>query len=589
MSIINSASRNQIIDNAPGGWVTWIGTETEDDFYWAGGTDIFYGAAGLDFAYLSGIQSGDVTITTNSQGITNIRLLNGDELTLASVETIHFSDRSLDIARPSTRNIIADNSGGWQTFYGTESDDLFVYLTGFEIFSGGAGNDSISISSNLSEAVFNVNSQGFNSFTHEGATIVLVDVELAAFNDGDKSFTQPLYSSIIVDNSGGFQSWQGTANDDQFIWLTGTDQFNGGEGNDVLNIFYKRADADVTIGSRGAATIKIGTHTLTTQSIEKIAFLDSVLDAEDVTPPTISSISTQGTTVALKFSETVGATGVLPSSFAVATINSKNRATNRTISGVTQDQNDPSKLILTLTGTAPASNVNLRVSYTDPANNQTTAVVQDAAGNDLASFSNRFADTFITGSTTKLASQYRNLTLTGNAKVKGTGNALANIITGNSGNNTLSGLAGNDTLLGEGGNDTLIGGRGADVLTGGGGTDTFRYALTDSLLGTAGTPGYDRITDLVIGTDRIDGPRAVSATNLRELGAVSSLTQEGIAAVLTPTNFASNGAATFTYVSEPATRTFLALNNGTAGYSSTTDAIIDITGYSGALTNLAIV
>lgn len=195
----------------------------------------------------------------------------------------------------------------------------------------------------------------------------------------------------------------------------------------------------------------------------------------------------------------------------------------------------------------------------------------------------------ITSSPTTLASQYRNLNLTCSRGVSGTGNPLANTITGNSGANTLSGLAGNDTLRGEGGNDTLIGGTGADVLTSGAGTDTFRYALTDFLLGTAGTPAYDRITDLVIVTDRIDGPSAVSADNLRELGAVSAFTQTGIAAVLTTSTFTSNGAATFSYLDGTTTSTFLALNNGTAGYSSTTDAIIEITGYSGALTNLAIV
>ena len=93
----------------------------------------------------------------------------------------------------------------------------------------------------------------------------------------------------------------------------------------------------------------------------------------------------------------------------------------------------------------------------------------------------------------------------------------------------------------------------------------------------------------MIGTDRIDGPRAVSAANLRELGTVSALTQAGIAAVLTPTTFVRNSAATFTYVSEPATRTFLALNNGTAGYSSTADGLIEITGFTGSLTNLAVI
>ena len=40
----------------------------------------------------------------------------------------------------------------------------------------------------------------------------------------------------------------------------------------------------------------------------------------------------------------------------------------------------------------------------------------------------------------------------------------------------------------------------------------------------------------------------------------------------------------------PATaRTFLALNDATAGFSATTDGILEITGYSGSLANLAVV
>ena len=310
---------------------------------------------------------------------------------------------------------------------------------------------------------------------------------------------------------------------------------------------------------------------------------------QDSTAPTLSSIAVQGTTVILQFSERVTATSVPLTAFAVATVSSNNTATNRTVSAVTLDQNNTSRVILTLTGTPPASNVNLRVSYTDPTGNQTTGVVQDSAGNDLATVSNRFADTFLTSSTSTLASQYQNLTLSGTSNSSGTGNALANTITGNSGANTLSGLAGNDTLLGEGGNDTLIGGTGADLLTGGAGTDTFRFALADSLLGTSTNPGYDRITDLVIGSDRIDGPAAVTAANLAELGFVATLDQTGIAAVLTTTAFLANRAATFSYGTGLNARTFLALNNGTAGFSSATDAVIEITGYSGALTNLAIV
>ena len=157
-------------------------------------------------------------------------------------------------------------------------------------------------------------------------------------------------------------------------------------------------------------------------------------------------------------------------------------------------------------------------------------------------------------------------------------------LTGGDGNDTLNGGAGNDVLIGGNGNDTLIGGTGGDVLTGGEGIDTFRLALSDSLLAN-----YDKITDFVIGTDRLDGPTSVTAANLRELGTVAALTQGGIAAVLTSNTFVRNGAATFSYIDGNATRTFLALNNGTAGFSQTTDAIIEITGYSGSPENLAVV
>jgi Ca2+-binding RTX toxin-like protein len=61
-----------------------------------------------------------------------------------------------------------------------------------------------------------------------------------------------------------------------------------------------------------------------------------------------------------------------------------------------------------------------------------------------------------------LGSNVENLTLTGLANLKGTGNELNNIIDGNVGRNLLSGLAGNDKLSGDLGNDILRGGLGAD-------------------------------------------------------------------------------------------------------------------------------
>jgi uncharacterized protein YjiK len=170
------------------------------------------------------------------------------------------------------------------------------------------------------------------------------------------------------------------------------------------------------------------------------------------------------------------------------------------------------------------------------------------------------------------------------------GNNGENTLTGNDGDDNFNGLNGDDKLFGNGGNDILlggngddllVGGRGADLLTGGKGEDTFRYtSFSDSLL-----TGFDRITDFQIGTDRLDGPTAVRANNVAKLGVVGSLTQADISAVLTNSSFGANRAATFRFGSQ----TFLALNDGIAGFQSSSDSIIEITGFSGSLNNLSII
>ncbi|MDP2206520.1 MAG: type I secretion C-terminal target domain-containing protein [Alphaproteobacteria bacterium] len=55
------------------------------------------------------------------------------------------------------------------------------------------------------------------------------------------------------------------------------------------------------------------------------------------------------------------------------------------------------------------------------------------------------------------------LTLTGTAKINGTGNGLDNILTGNGVDNTLFGLDGNDTIDGGAGADRMVGGLGDDT------------------------------------------------------------------------------------------------------------------------------
>jgi hypothetical protein len=141
--------------------------------------------------------------------------------------------------------------------------------------------------------------------------------------------------------------------------------------------------------------------------------------------------------------------------------------------------------------------------------------------------------------------------------------------------------------------DTLNFKSGLDVLTGLEGSDTFKVdKLTSAIaVSTMNQLSFDRITDFRIGIDSFDAPVAVNARELQELGRLQALTFNDIGNLLnTGTNFKANGASTFTYNDQMfGSRTFLALNDSNAKFSSLTDSIVEITGYSGDLSILALI
>jgi Ca2+-binding RTX toxin-like protein len=134
-----------------------------------------------------------------------------------------------------------------------------------------------------------------------------------------------------------------------------------------------------------------------------------------------------------------------------------------------------------------------------------------------------------------------------------------------------------------------------DALSGGqaGIFDTFRLgALNQALLPTTNTgssTSFDRIIGLNANEDMIDSPFARTSPIKPTVNtkAVTALTTSAIAAVLTKSTFAANGAATFVFGTGTSTRTFLALNDATAGFG-TADAVLEITGFTGSLSNLAV-
>ena len=161
------------------------------------------------------------------------------------------------------------------------------------------------------------------------------------------------------------------------------------------------------------------------------------------------------------------------------------------------------------------------------------------------------------------------------------GGSENDFLDGGSGDDLLVGNTGNDTIEGGSGNDTLVGGIGTDILTGGADADIFQFKQRrDSSLDR----GLDSITDLQIGIDTIDGPQAISTSEITQLGNVKSLDASDIKAVLTKDRFTENKAAIFTLEN----RTFLAFNDGNAGFSEINDGVIEITGYTGKLSELEI-
>ncbi|MFM7454960.1 MAG: bluetail domain-containing putative surface protein, partial [Cyanobium sp.] len=319
--------------------------------------------------------------------------------------------------------------------------------------------------------------------------------------------------------------------------------------------------------------------------------------SKDRTAPLLNSITVEGSQLLLGFSEAILTPGLTIDRFAV-TVAGANRSVTAISPGATSSQ-----LSLTLAGAAPNSSQSVRVRYTDLTSgvNDERGVVQDAAGNDLATIAapGRAADTFRSAaSVTALAATTSNLVLTGSAAINGTGNALANTITGNGAANTLNGAAGADRLIGGGGNDRLIGGRGNDTLSGGGGPDVFGFRFGQSRIRIP-----DRITDFLFGQDTItllNGQGQLLAAPLAFSRAADNSTASTLAAladaVFADANgrtagnqpLAANAAALVRSSNAAIAGTYLLINDGTAARSLTSDLLIDITGYSGTLPALGV-
>jgi Ca2+-binding RTX toxin-like protein len=339
---------------------------------------------------------------------------------------------------------------------------------------------------------------------------------------------------------------------DTFVGSAGSDILNGGTGtDDAAN--YSQIGNTVTLSAQGVLNKGplLGTDTLV--GIERIIGSNLLGDTVDlsgaVAPATTTSANLTTGVVSIN-----GPSGVL-------LINGTPLSFN-----VSQFENvTGSSLADTITGNS-SDNILLGGNGND--------LLNGGAGNDTL---NGGADIDTASYLDAIAAV--NVSLTNGTAAGGAGldtlisienligSSFADTLTGSSSANNLNGSDGNDSIFGELGNDLLIGGAGKDTLFGGGDADTFALtSLTDSLLAN-----YDIIGDFSI-SDIIDRPGLLATSLNTSNGIASSLTASAVGSILNTFSFTANSSRAFITIGFSGT--FVAFNDGIAGFNEFTDSIV---------------
>ena len=532
------------------------GTQYDDVFEGRSGNDTFNGGAGNDILN-PGYSQGSTDTVDGGDGNDLLQVdytskTDGAGIHLGHQNTNHIWNRNGAQILVNVSNVENYN------ITGTQYDDVFEGRSGNDTFNGGAGSDTadyskIGQSITLSPTVIITKGGGLGNDQLIQVETIIADA--SAVNNTIDMSTAGNAASISVNlqtqqltvngvpgvgtfTVTNFDNVQGTSQNDTIIGDTQNNRLSGNAGNDTLiggagnDTLDGGAGKDILIGGLGDDTYIVDSTTDT--------IIENANEGTDTIQSSVTySLASLGSINYLTLTGTgaINGTGNANSNVIIG-----NNANNTLNGGAGNDTLDGGLGRDTLIGGL----------------GDDTYIV-DSTTDTIIANANEGTDTIQSSVTYSLASlgSINYLTLTGTGAINGTGNANGNVIIGNGANNRLTGELGKD------------------ALTGGLGTDRFDYRnLADSVLNS-----FDVITDFnaTAGNDLFLVTTA--RTRFSNAGSVATLDTTQIAAKLTKTTFTANSAAQFSFGS----LTFVAINDATAGFSATTDAIIEVTGLTGTL------
>ncbi|GBE72833.1 hypothetical protein myaer87_00600 [Microcystis aeruginosa NIES-87] len=413
-------------------------------------------------------------------------------------------------------------------FIGTSGPDTLAGTSGADAMTGLAGNDT-----------YTVNDAG--------------DLVIEALNQGTDT-VQASISYTLPNNA-------------ENLLLTGTDNLNG-TGNGLNNQITGNSGNNILTGLAGNDSLdgKAGTDTM-------IGGLGNDTYTVDNTGDIVTENLNEGTdTVQASISYTLTDNVENLTLTGTANLNGTGNNLNNILTG-----NSGNNILTGLAGNDSLDGKAGADTMIGGLGNDTYTV--DNTGDIVTENLNEGTDTVQASISYTLTDNVENLTLTGTANLNGTGNNLNNILTGNSGNNILTGNEGNDTLNGAAGIDTLTGGLGADIFI-------FQFSQSTAA-------ALDRVTDFAIGDDKIDLlSQAGAAINApvaftRATDSTTTSINTIVTNVFTDANGATAGNQALginsaVLVRDNSSSTYLIINDGTAGFQSANDLVINLTGLTGA-------